>query len=262
MGEQFFGQNYFDQFKPDFDIKIDSDGVCLVKYNGNDEKVVVPDGVTKIAGAAFSDCGNLKIIELPSGLEEIGEVAFRNNGFEHITIPNSVKTIKHHAFAGCENLKTAELPIGLKKIDDAVFIGCKNLKTIELPSGLEEIGKMAFDDCGLEHITLHKGVKRIDWLAFAECENLKSVTIQNSALEMEWGVFSECYYLEDVYVPSDFPYSDTSSIWEGANIIRVNSQNMPESKSTKEELDRLRNSLRRISTVDMQLDENETSKKR
>ena len=43
---------------------------------------------------AFCGCSNLRTIELPNGLEEIGIDAFRESGLERIIVPKSVETIR------------------------------------------------------------------------------------------------------------------------------------------------------------------------
>ena len=48
----------------------------LVRYRGEEEHVVIPDGVSKIADEVFKDCTEIKSVVFPEGLEEIGESAF------------------------------------------------------------------------------------------------------------------------------------------------------------------------------------------
>ena len=56
----------------DFKIK---EGV-LRKYNGKDEVVVIPEGVTKIGKEAFEYCTSLKEVIIPNSVTEIGGSAF------------------------------------------------------------------------------------------------------------------------------------------------------------------------------------------
>lgn len=42
------------------------------------EKIIIPDGVTRIGGHAFEGCGRLKEVVIPESVKEIGSSAFRN----------------------------------------------------------------------------------------------------------------------------------------------------------------------------------------
>ncbi len=55
-----------------------NDGKTLVAYNGNDSKVVIPDGVEEIRGG------------------------FTGKTFKSIVIPEGVKRIKTYAFSSCQ----------------------------------------------------------------------------------------------------------------------------------------------------------------
>lgn len=47
-----------------------------------------------IGASAFCNCVNLKTVEFPSGLVEIGKIAFKESGIENVTTPLSVRTIR------------------------------------------------------------------------------------------------------------------------------------------------------------------------
>jgi len=52
---------------------------------------------------------NLKTLELPNSLKEIGCSAFYKSGIEELKIPDSVENIGPDCFSKCVNLKTIEL---------------------------------------------------------------------------------------------------------------------------------------------------------
>lgn len=78
----------------------------ILKYNGNDTDVVVPDSI---------------------------------DGY-------SVSTIYYKAFENAYNLTTLTLPSSLRYIDRYAFCWCHSLETIKLYAGLEMIGTYAFAD--------------------------------------------------------------------------------------------------------------------
>ncbi len=99
-------------------------GNVLVAYRGNEEHVVIPEGVTVIASEAFMNQTQMKSVTLPESLITVGEGAFE----------------------GCSSL--AELNIlsrHLSQIKDRAFADCA-LTEVDLPSSVEEIGLMAFDE--------------------------------------------------------------------------------------------------------------------
>ena len=87
------------------------DGV-LVKYNGNDERAVIPEGVTIIGTRAFDGCECLTEGSIPEGVTEIGDFAFCGcESLESVVIPESVQTIGRRAFAWCKSLSITKVAI-------------------------------------------------------------------------------------------------------------------------------------------------------
>lgn len=107
----------------------------LLKYQGNDENVTVPKGITEIGWEAFSDCTDLISITIPYGVTEIrGNSFFGCTGLRDITIPNSVTKIGDRAFGNCTSLRGITIPSGVTKIGDDIFMRCIDL-TIYTPAG-------------------------------------------------------------------------------------------------------------------------------
>ena len=74
------------------------------------ETVILPESLTAITGEyTFFLCRNLKKINMPRGLKEIGGYAFTHSGLEEITIPAGVEKIGKNAFEGCWELKINDL---------------------------------------------------------------------------------------------------------------------------------------------------------
>ena len=70
------------------------------------EMYTVPDNVAVIGEHAFISCTNLKRIELPNGLTQIGFGAFSNLNIKAILIPASISNIGTYAFYSCDELNT------------------------------------------------------------------------------------------------------------------------------------------------------------
>ena len=85
------------------------------------EKVIIPEGVTKLDTCAFYLLNNLASVQLPSTLKTIGVSAFQ----------------------GCKALTEISLPAQLDTIGNAAFMACP-IQEIELPSSIKHIGLFAF----------------------------------------------------------------------------------------------------------------------
>lgn len=155
-------------------------GNILLAYTGSSKEVSVPEGVVKIGGGAFSGCGDLAHLMLPSSVAEIADFAFRN----------------------CVNLETIDLPEGITKIGERAFIGCKKLAHLMLPNSVAEIAGQAFKDCTrLEHIDLPKDAVFTGEGIFEGCTSLKSVVLPADTKKILKGTFQGCTNLSEVNLP-------------------------------------------------------------
>ncbi len=70
-------------------------------------RLVIKDGVVvKIKNGFSESIRQVKYIEIPEGVEQIGTMAFMDcYNLKEISIPKSIKQINAMAFMGCENLE-------------------------------------------------------------------------------------------------------------------------------------------------------------
>ena len=102
----------------------------LIKYNGNDENVIIPQGI-KVIGESVFCCKNMRSVSIPDSVEYIGNSAFFDcENLESVTVPESVKCIGSQVFAGCINLKTAHIPDSVSERGVYVFADCTSLDSI------------------------------------------------------------------------------------------------------------------------------------
>ena len=122
----------------------------LITYSGNNEIVVIPEGVVKINNGSF-----------------IGE---GRSNIKKIIFPNSLQVIEQGVFVSCQNLQTIVFGNNLLEIGAECFADCQKLENVSLPSGLQYIGMDAFHECyRLKNIFIPKSVQYIGGGAFTNC---------------------------------------------------------------------------------------------
>ena len=157
----------------DFEIE---NGV-LKKYLGNATKVRVPDCVKEISGE-FSIYGTFE----PEG-SEIYPVF--NEKVEEIELPEGIEKIGEFAFWGCRSLSTIYIPNSVQEICKSAFEHCSSLEHINLPKNLKYIGMYAFSDCTLlKSINIPNSVISIGYDAFCGCSELKEIFIPESIIDL------------------------------------------------------------------------------
>ena len=171
----------------------------LLRYDGEDENVVIPEGITAIGDGSymtfldkkvvsvkipdtvtsigaygFFGCDTLPEIDIPDSVVSIGHHAFRQcTSLKSVTIPDSISCIERECFWSCTGIEEVKLPKNLKFIEEKAFSGCISLRSVVIPEGTEVIDDCAFwGDESLESITIPASVKRIGEMAFADCNNL------------------------------------------------------------------------------------------
>ena len=148
---------------------------------------------------------NIKKIEIPDGVTDIGDRVFYNcTNLENITIPETVKTIGFHAFDNCVKIKDIKLPDNLEVIQTGAFYNCISLKKIEIPKGVSAVYTKVFSDCrSLEDIVFLGNIGEIEDSAFEGCEKLKTIKFPNSLEKIGKYAFRNCSSLSDINIPEE-----------------------------------------------------------
>lgn len=108
--------------------------------------IQIPSQIASIPNHCFNQSSSLERIELPDGLNEIGEYSFAGTIIKNLDLPKSVKSIPSRAFLSCRNLRTINLS-SVKTIGDAAFKENVSLGNVLISSHLISIGKEAFANC-------------------------------------------------------------------------------------------------------------------
>ena len=229
---QLNAQNLKDKFYKNADV----DGTTLVKYNGKDEEVEIPEGITTIKNSAFYS-SKVKKIKIPKTVTKIEEVSvycstcesidvdsdnkyfmsidgvvYTKDGRELVQFPNgrsgyydmpqTVEKTRRSSISGCVKLTGINLSSRLSAIGDFMFCGT-GFQTLNIPSTVTSIGMNAFEMCGsLTSITIPGTVSTIQENAFSCCYGLRTVSIGEGVVSIGANAFFNCNMLTSVTLPN------------------------------------------------------------
>ena len=161
---------------------------------GADEDFTVVDGVLTLYSGEGGE------VEIPAGVEKIGQSAFQNcKTVTSVVLNEDLTVIDSRAFSGCTNLESVTFNKGLSKIGNYAFSGCTNLVTVKCSEGLESIGSGAFNNCSkLEEIQLNDALKTIGSYAFSGCVKLGGMIFNEQLETIESYAFNGCTGLKEV----------------------------------------------------------------
>ena len=160
------------------------------------ESYNIPNTVTNIGKLAFYNCESLTEIALPASVQEMGDAPNYGNqvwvgcsGLEKITVSpeNSIydsrndcnaiiETASNQLVVGCQNTVIDD---SVTSLGDWAFYGHDELEYIDIPESITSIGKQTFNGTGLTEIFIPKNVESIGSLAFANCANLNSASVDS-----------------------------------------------------------------------------------
>lgn len=195
----------------------------LKGYKGDDEHVVIPEGVRKIDKKVFLNQTKLRSVQIPEGVSWIELEAFNGcTNLADISLPQSVQRIGNNAFRNTLWLKNAGdfvtvngilviyqgrnndvvIPEGIIAICDKAFKG-KKLRSVVIPEGVTTIAEGLFKDhAELKRVVLPTGLKYIGKDAFWDCSTLTDIVIPDSVSEIAWGAFHGCSSITSIVIPN------------------------------------------------------------
>jgi len=222
-----------DRQKQGYDLCVLSDDrkeISRILYK-EAEKIIVPDGVTRINSYAFQNCENLTSIAIPGSVTEIGSYAFANCTklkevclpvtcqYERTSFPNGCKITRNLTERQKQGYDLCTLSDDSKTVTGPVY---KDAKKIIIPDGVAEIGYGAFRDCkNLTTVTIPDSVTKIESYAFQNCQKLTDVKIPDSVVVIGQNAFYNCAALEEISLPVNCKYSVYSSFPDGCKITRT-----------------------------------------
>ena len=117
--------------------------------------IIIPESVPYISNNMLSLCSNLTEITLGGNVETIGSYAFAYTNVKEINLPDGLKEIGDFSFVLCSNLKAITIPESVNTIGKSAFEGCSKLSKITIPASIQSIGERALFLSGLNTIESH-----------------------------------------------------------------------------------------------------------
>lgn len=172
-------------------FEVDGSVLKKCKLDRGEKEVVIPEGVTKIAAAAFKACAKIVKITFPETLTEIGDQAFwKCSSLETCIIPDGVVHIGSYAFGKCTSLKEIKLPENNTQVLSKAFCQCTGLTSVQIPGAWDTVPNTMFEGCiNLSQVVISEGVKEMKGLVFKDCTALTEITLPESLEEICGGEF-------------------------------------------------------------------------
>ena len=155
----------------------------------NTKAIQLHNGIKEIGDRVFRGNTRLMEIELPDGLEIIGDEAFEYTGLKSISLPGSVKNLGSFIFANCKFLEEVVLEEGIPEIPAGMFYR-DPVTSISLPKTVTKIGSQAFEKCPLQSIEFPESLCEIGRWAFMGT-SLSSLQFKEGLETIDYGAFSD-----------------------------------------------------------------------
>lgn len=204
--DAFTGTPWYDSLtKDEFVIVGDS---VLLKYNGTDTTVVIPNTVKHLS-SVFMGNETIKDVTVPDSVYTIGAAAFSSSSVSRVMLGNNVVMLDDSAFAYCYDLHYINMPDSLKIIGPNAFVSCTGLNYLKIGKNVETIGTYAFYRASqFSYLYLPKSIKTIESMAFEDCNYLNYIYYEGSEADFEaLGVSANNPKLLEVKIFYNYDYS-------------------------------------------------------
>lgn len=250
-------------FKPDyteglnFELNKDGSGYTVVKYDGDEELVEIPERyqgkpVVAIGEKAFQYKTDLETVRIPGSVKVIESRAFEGcSKLLDVTLQSGTTTIEENAFRYCKYITYINLPDTLTEVQPNAFYGCARIADIKVAEGngkyhaagnclietatktlvlggwqseipldgsVTKIGTSAFEaNWMITEIVIPDVITEIGEAAFRDCIAAASITIPTSVVKIDKAAFYGCSGVSSVI------YKGTSVQWDK---IEIGSKNL------------------------------------
>lgn len=149
----------------------------LLKYDGKDANVEIPEEITWIAPEAF----------------------YRNETLKNVKLLSKITTIEENTFYGCSELEAVIIPDQVTMIGKSAFDECTVLKSVTFGKSLKVIKDHAFASVNIRNFTIPSGIQKIETGAFAGINQIGTVTFEGSTKYVAADAFMNSTGIKLVY---------------------------------------------------------------
>lgn len=149
----------------------------LLKYDGKDANVEIPEEITWIAPEAF----------------------YRNETLKNVKLPSKITTIEENTFYGCSELEAVVILDQVTMIGKSAFDECTVLKSVTFGKSLKVIKDHAFASVNIRNFTIPSGIQKIETGAFAGINQIGTVTFEGSTKYVATDAFMNSTGIKLVY---------------------------------------------------------------
>ena len=149
----------------------------LLKYDGKDANVEIPEEITWIAPEAF----------------------YRNETLKNVKLPSKITTIEENTFYGFSELEAVVIPDQVTMIGKSAFDECTVLKSVTFGKSLKVIKDHAFASVNIRNFTIPSGIQKIETGAFAGINQIGTVTFEGSTKYVATDAFMNSTGIKLVY---------------------------------------------------------------
>lgn len=156
------------------------------------EGVRLPSTLKRIEPQTFAGYGNIRSIQIPSGVEYVGEDNWYN--ISEVTLPSTLKEIDEDLIKSVKPWGTIWVEDGCTidvkkyvdytvtvlpaKADNKFLRDLRQEKNVVIPDGTQCIGTKWFEHSEIESVRIPASVTEIQSDAFHGCGNLEEVTFE------------------------------------------------------------------------------------
>ncbi len=219
-------------------VLFNKDKTMLIKCPAKKTSVTIPATVRTFPYYAFSDCADIKTLNIPASVEDIANlmnckslesitVDSNNKNYSSdsgilynkkkteliicprnksgkVVIPDTVEEIQWNAFDNCKKITDVKLPASLKIVGENAFNNCTAMKIDKLPASLKIVGRMAFNNCTAMKIDkMPNNLITVSYKAFGNCTNLKSADMPKTLNYLDAFAFDGCTNLTAINIDSE-----------------------------------------------------------